>query len=172
MAYRQRFQIDINDSISDIVRSEFPGIPLYQGNYDSAKSMFFKINKLSDVLNSSRRSSSDRNYNVSLKFFIRNFMPRKRSKGLDFGYRNAERIRQVLFSYKNQLISTRNFLTITNENFILSDGQSLSVRKNEDDLYNYHGLKVNNVDLSVEESKGYYVFDFNIEANIEKTFNS
>lgn len=172
MAFRQRFKIDINDSLSDIVRSEFPGIPLYQGNHDSSKSMFFKINKSLDSLTEARRKSSDRSYNVDLQFFVRNFLPRKRNKGLDAAYRHAERLKQLLFSYRNQLISKKNFVTIANNNFILSDGQGFSVRKNQEDLYAYHGLNVNNVNLTVEESKGYFVFNFNIEANIEKIFNS
>ena len=173
MAFRQRFETDINSAISSIIRSEFPGIPLYQGNYNSHKSMFFKINKISDSLIESRNQSTQRSYSINLKFFVKNFLSMKRSKGLDLAYRNSERLRQLLFSYKNQLLVDLDFNTVNNETFFLSNGDSFSVPKNDDvDTYNYHNLNVSNVNLSVEQDKGYFVFDFNIEANIEKIFNS
>ncbi len=172
MAFRKRYSIDINSSIEDILRSEFPGVPVYQANDSTTKSMFFKMNKVSDDLNEIRRSSSDRNYSVSLQFYIKNFYPRKRNKGFDMGLRNAERLRQLLFSYRNQLLSSKKFFTVNNNKFVLADGENFNVRKNQDDLYNYHNLNVNNVSINVEESKNYYIFDFSIDANIEKAVTS
>jgi hypothetical protein len=172
MAFRRRYSLDINNSIQDIIRTEFPGVPVYQANDSTTKSMFFRINKVSDELNEIRRTSSDRNYNISLQFYIKNFYPRKRNKGLDMGMRNAERLRQLLFSYRNQLLASKKFFTSSNETFVLAGGGNFNVRKNQDDLYNYHDLNVNNVSINVEESKNYYIFDFNIDANIEKAVTS
>lgn len=169
---RQRFKIDINDSIADIVRSEFPGVPVYQGNYQQAETMFFKINKIADTLNEMRRTSSDREYNVNLQLHIKNYHPRKRNKSFDMGARNAERLRQLLYSYKNQLLSSKKFFTLDNQRFVLAEGDNLNVRKNQDDLYNYHDLNVNNVSINIEESKNYFVFDFSINANVEKAATS
>jgi hypothetical protein len=37
MAFRKRYTLDITNSIQDIIRSEFPGIPVYQGNFIQEK---------------------------------------------------------------------------------------------------------------------------------------
>lgn len=169
---RQRFKIDINDSLASIIQTEFPGVPIYQGRKNYPETIFFKINKLSDELNELRRTSSDREYNVNLQLHVKNYHPRKRSKSFDMGARNAERLRQLLYSYKNQLLSSNKFFTNDNERFVLAGGENLNVRKNQDDLYNYHDLNVNNVSINIEESKNYFVFDFNINANIEKAITS
>ena len=168
MAYRQRFQSDINNVLSGIIETEFPGLSVYEGQYNAYDNMFVKINKVTDQLNDLRRNSSDRQYNINLQFFIKNFYPRKRNKSLDMGMRNAERLRQLFFSYKNQLIVSNKFFTADGERFILSDGNTFSVRKNQDDIYAYHNLNVNNVNMEVGENKNYIIFNFDINADIEK----
>ena len=172
MAFRKRYTLDITNSIQDIIRSEFPGIPVYQGNDTSSKSMYFKINKNTDDLIDLRRTSSDREYNLNLQFYIKNFYPKKRSKGLDIGMRNAERLRQLLFSYKNQLIASKKFFTSDNLRFLLSNGDGYNARKTQDDLYNYHDLNVNNVNINIGEDNNYYIFNFSIDANVEKSVTS
>jgi hypothetical protein len=107
-----------------------------------------------------------------LQFYIKNFYPRKRSKGLDIGMRNAERLRQLLFSYKNQLVASKKFFTSDNLRFLLSNGDGYNARKTQDDLYNYHDLNVNNVSINVGEDNNYYIFNFSIDANIEKSVTS
>jgi len=172
MAFRKRYTLDITNAIESIIRTEFRGLPVYRGSDTSSKSMYFKINTSTDDLLDLRRTSSEREYNLNLQFFIKNFYPRKRSKGLDMGMRNAERLRQLLFSYKNQLIASNKYFTSDNKRFVLSTGDNLNVRKNSDDLYNYHDLNVNNVNINVGEDNNYYIFNFSIDANVEKSVTS
>jgi hypothetical protein len=86
--------------------------------------------------------------------------------------RNAERLRQLLFSYRNQIVATKKFFTSDNQRFILQDSEEFNVLKNQNNLYNYHDLNVNNVSINIEESKNYFVFDFSINANVEKAATS
>jgi len=39
-------------------------------------------------------------------------------------------------------------------------------------VYNYHDLSVNNVNMNVNEDRNYFIFNFSIDADIEKLASS
>lgn len=172
MAFRQRFKIDANDAIADIVRGEFPSIPVYEGNYKEPKAMFFKIDRQNDTLLEMRRGTSNREYSINLQLHVKSPYPTKRNQSLKMALRNAERVRQLLYSYRNQLIATLSLLTSDNKNFFESNSLEFRVRRSSDDVYNYHDLSVNNVNMNVNEDRNYFIFNFSIDADIEKLASS
>tara|TARA_X000001388_G_C2222541_1_gene119816 strand:+ start:342 stop:860 length:519 start_codon:yes stop_codon:yes gene_type:complete len=172
MAFRRRFQVDANDAIADIVRGEFPSIPVYEGNYKEPKSMFFKIDRQNDTLLEMRRGTSNREYSINLQLHVKSPYPTRRNASLKMALRNAERVRQLLYSYRNQLLATLSLITSDGKNFLESSGLEYRVRRSSDDSYNYHDLNVNNVNINVNEDKNYFIFDFSIDADIEKLASS
>ena len=172
MAFRQRFQIDANDAIASIIKSEFPSIPVYEGNYKEPKSIFFKVNRENDTLLEMRRGTSHREYSLNLQLHVKNQYPTKRNASLKIALRNAERVRQLLYSYRNQIIATLNVITSDGNDFLEANSLNFRVRKSSDSLYNYHDLNVNNVNMNVSEDQNYFIFDFNIDADIEKLASS
>lgn len=172
MAFRQRFKIDANDAITSIIRSEFPSVPVYEGNYKEPKSMFFKVNRETDTLLEMRRGTSHREYAINLQLHVKSPYPTKRNASLKIALRNAERVRQLLYSYRNQIIATLQLATSDGNDFLEANSLSFRVRRSSDSVYNYHDLNVNNVNMNVSEDQNYFIFDFSIDADIEKLASS
>ncbi len=172
MAFRQRFKIDANDAIANIIRGEFPSIPVYEGNYQEPKTMFFKIDRQNDSLLEMRRGTSNREYSINLQLHVKSSYPTKRNKSLNMALRNAERVRQLLYSYRNQIIATLSLMTSDGKDFLESNSFEFRVKRSADDLYNYHDLNVNNVNMNVNEDRNYFIFNFSIDADIEKLVSS
>ena len=174
ITFSPRLQSNIVNPIREIISTEFDSIPEYYGDrFNERDSIFLKANIVSDKVNEMRTKSSHRNYTVNFQLFIRNHYNINRHKSLNLASRYSERIRQLFLNFRNQLIAADLFLLSDVNEFVESGGGYFLVRKTEDsNIYNYHDLNLSDTQFKISEQKGYFVFDFNVNANVEEAYTS
>ena len=174
ITFSPRLQANIVNPIREIISTEFDSVPLYFGDkFNERDPIYLKAMLVSDTINEMRSASSHRLYTVNFQLFIRSHHNINRHRSLDLASRYAERIRQLFLNFRNQLIALNLFLTSNGNEFIVSDGGYFLIPKTEEtNVYNYHNLNLTNTDFVISEQKGYFVFGFNVAANVEEAYTS